>query len=100
MFTRTSPLPTPSSRGEGEDAAWAVVSRFVVYPTDRSINPALALEETRDERLTPQPELFNHGWTRINTDKKSESVSICVHPWLGNLRSLRKLLCIMVRWYG
>src|SRR5437899_1420304 len=25
----------------------------------------------------------SHGWTRINTDEfKSESVLICVHPWL------------------
>jgi len=46
------------------------------------LNPTVGLTDAVSKRrintarLTPQPDLFNHGWTRINTDKK---IGIRVH---------------------
>jgi len=64
----------------------------------------------------PQQKSFNHGWTRMDTDKRprvtdasSESVSIGVHPWqklfdkmsdsdgTTKTRSFLCVLCVLLR---
>ena len=47
-----------------------------------NLNPTVGLTDAMSKRrintarLTPQPDFFNHGWTRINSDKK---IRIRVH---------------------